>query len=381
MPDTLPDNSVGLVTPQLLEFDEPLALECGHVLANFELMVETYGELNATASNAILICHALTGHHHAAGYHKMEDAKAGWWDTCIGPGKPIDTNRFFVVSLNNLGGCHGSTGPTTINPETGRTWGPTFPQVTVKDWVHSQARLADRLGIHQWVAVVGGSLGGMQALQWSITYPNRLAHALVIAAAAKLSAQNIAFNEIARQAILSDPHYQDGWYSEADKMPWAGLALARMVGHITYQSDDGMRYKFGRELKDGDWQNGMDDVQFQVESYLQHQGASFSKFFDANTYFLMTRVLDYFDPAREHDNKLVDTLKAARCRFLLISFTTDWRFSPRRSEEMVTALIRAHQPVSYAVIDDPGGHDAFLLSNKDYHQVLRTYLGRLPDHA
>jgi homoserine O-acetyltransferase len=376
MPAAIPEDSVGLVTPRKLHFDQPLALSCGRSLAQWDLMVETYGELDAAATNAVLICHALSGHHHAAGYHSMEERKPGWWDAAIGPGKAIDTNRFFVVSLNNLGGCHGSTGPNSRNPATGKPYGPDFPIITVQDWVNSQARLADRLGIRQWAAVVGGSLGGMQALQWSISYPERVRHCVVIASAAKLSAQNIAFNEVARQAITRDPQFHDGHYYEKGVVPRTGLMLARMVGHITYLSDDGMREKFGRELKDGKLSFDF-NPQFEVESYLQYQGERFSSSFDANTYLLMTKALDYFDPAGERGHDLAAALEPARCGYLVISFTTDWRFSPERSRELVDGLIAAGKPVSYAEIDAPQGHDAFLIPIPRYMEVLGRYLERI----
>ncbi len=367
--------SVGLVTPRLERFEAPFALASGATLPGFELAVETYGELNAAGSNAVLVCHALSGHHHAAGYHSEADRKPGWWDCAIGPGKPIDTKRFFVVSLNNLGGCHGSTGPRSINPATGRPYGPDFPRITVRDWVRSQALLADRLGIDHWAVVIGGSLGGMQAMQWAIDYPERVRHAVLIAAAPRLSAQNIAFNEIARQSILSDPNFLGGRYAEAGVIPEKGLKLARMVGHVTYQSDDGLREKFGRAIKSGDFSGG-NDVEFQVESYLHYQGRSFSQHFDANTYLLMTYALDHFDPAREFDDDLSEALAMASARFLVISFTTDWRFSTQRSREIVEALINAGRNVAYAEIDAPQGHDAFLLPIPRYFDVLRAYLGR-----
>ncbi|QJD71930.1 homoserine O-acetyltransferase [Marinobacterium sp. LSUCC0821] len=376
MPDTLPADSVGIVTPEIYRFDEPLELCSGKVLPSYELMVETYGELNSEASNAILICHALSGHHHAAGFHSMDEKKPGWWDSSIGPGKPIDTNRFFVVALNNLGGCHGSTGPTSINPETGLQYGPDFPVVTVRDWVNSQARLADRLGIQRWAAVVGGSLGGMQAMQWSIDYPDRLGHALVIASSSKLTAQNIAFNEVARQAITKDPQFHEGRFYEHDVLPKTGLALARMIGHITYLSDDGMGEKFGREMK-SDKLSFDFNTQFQVESYLQYQGERFSTAFDANTYLLMTKALDYFDPASEFDNDLAKALSKASCGFLVVSFTTDWRFAPERSREITDALVEANRDVSYAEIDSDHGHDAFLISSPRYDAVLAAYLNRV----
>ena len=366
-------DSVGLVEPRLARYDQPLTLQCRETLPGFELVYETYGELNAARSNAVLVCHALSGDHHAAGFHSPEDRKPGWWDSCIGPGKPIDTAKFFVVSLNNLGGCNGSTGPLSVNPATGEPWGASFPAVTVKDWVKTQAMLADTLGIERFAAVAGGSLGGMQALQWAIDYPERIGHAIVIAAAPKLSAQNIAFNEIARQAILSDPDFLDGRYFEAEKRPRKGLTLARMVGHVTYLSDDSMGVKFGRELKSGDIQSAQ-DVQFQVESYLHYQGTSFSERFDANTYILMTRALDYFDPALDYGGDLVAALKEATARFLVLSFSSDWRFSPERSNEIVDALVEARKDVANATVEAPHGHDSFLLPNERYFDVLRTYL-------
>ena len=375
MPIKYPADSVGLVTPQKFEFTEPLALACGRTLEQYQLMVETYGTLNEDKSNAILICHALSGHHHVAGYHEGE-TKPGWWDSAIGPGKPIDTNIFFVVGLNNLGGCHGSSGPNQPDPATGKPYGPDFPLMTVKDWVESQARLADRLGIQQWAAVIGGSLGGMQALQWSITYPDRLRHCMVIAAAPKLSAQNIAFNEVARQAISKDPQFYNGRYYDVDEVPKTGLMLARMVGHITYLSDDGMREKFGREMRVGKLTFDF-NPQFEVESYLQYQGERFSTSFDANTYLLMTKALDYFDPAAEFNDDLAAALQQVRAKFMLVAFTTDWRFSPERSREILDALVDAGKEVSYAEVDAPQGHDAFLIPIPRYMEIFRTYMGRV----
>jgi homoserine O-acetyltransferase len=376
MPDVIPHDSVGLVSPRTQHFDKPLTLRSGRVLPQYDLVYETYGELNADCSNAILICHALSGDHHAAGYHSMDDKKPGWWDSCIGPGKPIDTRRFYVVALNNLGGCAGSTGPTSINPETGEVYGPEFPIVVVRDWVQSQARLADVLGIQQWAAVVGGSLGGMQVLRWSIQYPDRLKHAVVIASAPKLSAQNIAFNEVARQAIAKDPDFHDGWYHKWGTIPKSGLMQARMLGHLTYLSDDAMREKFGRELREGKL-NFSFAPEFEVESYLHHQGEKFSTRFDANTYMLMTKALDYFDPARDYDNDLVKCLRQSTCDFLVVSFTTDWRFAPERSLEIVNALTHADKNVSYACIESTNGHDAFLLPIPRYLNLFHAYMERV----
>jgi len=372
------EHSVGLVEPAKARFEEPLALACGRTLPEYELVYETYGALNDERSNAVLICHALSGNHHAAGYHSNDDKKPGWWDECIGPGKPIDTNRFYVVSLNNLGGCHGSTGPSSTNPETGEPWGPNFPPLRARDWVDSQARLADYLGIDCWAAVIGGSLGGMQAMRWSLEYPERIKHCIVIAAAMKLSAQNLAFNEVARQAILSDPAFANGHYMEQGTLPAQGLALARMVGHITYLSDHAMANKFGRDLRSGSFEQGSaDNVEFQVQSYLRYQGSQFSGNFDANTYMLMTRALDYFDLAREYDNDAVAAFRHASCGFLVMSFSTDWRFSPERSREIVDALIAADRPVTYAEIEANEGHDAFLLPIPRYMDVFSAYMRRV----
>ena len=378
MPETIPADSVGLVKPQKLAFDTPLALDCGRTLSSYDLVYETYGELNADASNAILICHALSGDHHAAGYHSEEDRKPGWWESCIGPGKPIDTNHFFVVSANNLGGCKGSTGPMSINPEKNKPYGPDFPIVTVKDWVRSQAHLADALGIKQWAAVIGGSLGGMQALQWAIDFPDRLRHSVVIAAAPKLSAQNIGFNEVARQAIMSDPEFHQGHYYEHNVIPRRGLMLARMLGHITYLSDESMRSKFGRDLREGKLNFGF-DVEFQVESYLRYQGRSFVEQFDANTYLLMTKALDYFDPAADYDNDLAAALKQSKAKFLVVSFTSDWRFAPKRSREIVKALLDSQKDVCYSEIKAHHGHDAFLIPIPDYLDVFSRYMNRLKE--
>ncbi|KAA0016055.1 homoserine O-acetyltransferase [Salinicola corii] len=376
MSASFPSDSVGLVTPQTATFESPLALACGKTLERFELVYETYGMLNAERSNAVLICHALSGHHHAAGFHSADELKPGWWDAYIGPGKVIDTDRFFVVSLNNLGGCHGSTGPGSVDPQTSRQWGPTFPVMTVADWVHSQARLADRLGIERFAAVVGGSLGGMQAMQWTIAYPERVANAAVIAATPRLSAQNIAFNEVARQAIRSDPDFHDGWYADHGAIPKLGLKLARMIGHITYLSEHSMGSRFGRDLRSDQLNFGY-DVEFQVESYLRHQGDTFSTRFDANTYLLMTKALDYFDPAGQYDGDLAAALAPADCPFLVVSFTTDWRFAPARSRELVNALLRAGKAVSYVNVDSPHGHDAFLLPNDQYESIFGSFMRRI----
>ncbi|MGO2506877.1 homoserine O-acetyltransferase MetX [Psychrobacter alimentarius] len=433
--------SVGIVTPQIFHFAEPLTLECNRTLPSFDLIVETYGTLNSDKSNAVLICHALSGSHHAAGFHSSDDKKAGWWDNMIGPNKAIDTNQFYVVCVNNIGSCFGSTGPTTTNPDSvhsdeptnehsePQVYGPDFPLVTIKDWVKTQAMLSDRLGIDVWHAVVGGSMGGMQALQWSVDYPDRLKRCVVIASTPKLSAQNIAFNEVARQSILSDPDFKDGRYLQAGTYPRRGLILARMVGHITYLTDDAMKAKFGRDLKSGKFMYGY-DVEFQVESYLRYQGERFSENFDANTYLLMTKALDYFDPTRgylahdcpsapstettepvteledsigasveasktatqieleddlavisnnEHNRQQeLTALKAAfahtQCQYLVVSFTTDWRFAPERSQEIVDALMATGKPVNYINVDAPHGHDSFLFDIPRYMGAVKGFL-------
>lgn len=380
MPDSIPIDSVGIVEPQRVVFDAPLTLACGRTLQQHELIYETYGELNDDASNAVLICHALSGHHHAAGYHSADERKPGWWDSCIGPGKVIDTRRFFVVCPNNIGGCHGSTGPKSIDPETGEIYGPDFPPLRCRDWVNSQRMLMRHLGIEQWAAVIGGSLGGMQAMRWALEFPDELRYCAVIASAMKLSAQNIAFNEVARQAIVSDPDYYEGHYLNHDTLPKRGLALARMVGHITYLSEDGMRQKFGRDLKAGDLALGKDEqIEFQVESYLRYQGDSFSKLFDANTYLLMTKALDYFDLAREYSDDPVAAFSHANCDFFVASFTSDWRFSPSRSREIVDALVTSGKAVSYVEIDANQGHDAFLMPIPAYLKAFGAWMQRVGD--
>jgi homoserine O-acetyltransferase len=367
--------SVGRVEPQTAHFAEPLKLRSGPVLPAYDLVYETYGQLNADASNAVLVCHALSGSHHVAG-HYTDPASTGWWDNLVGPGKPLDTRKFFVIGVNNLGGCYGSTGPHSPNPASSEPWGADFPFVTVEDWVHSQARLADRLGIRRFAAVMGGSLGGMQALSWTLQYPERVGHALVIAAAPRLSAENIAFNEVARQAILTDPDFHGGDYYRHGVVPARGLRLARMVGHITYLSDDAMAAKFGRSLRHGKAVYNF-DVEFEIESYLRYQGDKFAGYFDANTYLLTTKALDYFDPAFEFGGKLSAALARAEAEFLVVSFTTDWRFSPARSREIVQALVHNQRRVSYAEIDCPAGHDSFLLDDVHYHGLLRAYFDRI----
>lgn len=370
------DNSVGIVTAQRATFDTPLAFRSGAVLPRCELVYETYGTLNPDKSNAILVCHALSGHHHVAGFYADDPKNTGWWDNMIGPGKPLDTDKFFVIGVNNLGGCHGSTGPSSIAPETGKPYGANFPVVTVEDWVESQARLADQLGIRKFAAVMGGSLGGMQAIQWSLSFPERVRHALVIAAAPHLTAENIAFNDVARNAILTDPDFFGGNFYEHGVVPRRGLRLARMLGHITYLSDNAMADKFGRSLRSGKLGYGY-DIEFEIESYLRYQGDKFASYFDANTYLLMTKALDYFDPAREYGGDLDKAFLAAQADFLVVSFTTDWRFVPERSREIVNALSHNHRNVSYAEIASSHGHDSFLMPDQHYHEVMRSYLDRV----
>ncbi|HSI45014.1 MAG TPA: homoserine O-acetyltransferase [Methylophilus sp.] len=366
-------NSVGIVKAQVAHFNQPLTLQSGAVLPQYHIAYETYGELNATKSNAVLICHALSGNHHVAGRYSAEDKYPGWWDNLIGPGRPLDTNKFFVIGLNNLGGCHGSSGPSSVDPLTDRPYSATFPVVTVEDWVDSQARLLDYLGIEQLAAVIGGSLGGMQALQWNIAYPERVRHAFVIASAPNLTAQNMAFNEVARQAIITDPEFYEGDYYNHGTVPRRGLRIARMLGHITYLSDDVMGEKFGRKLRHGELKYSF-DVEFEMESYLRYQGDKFAGEFDANTYLRMTRALDYFDPAKAFGGDLSQALKHAKAKFIVISFTTDWRFSPSRSREIVQALLDNALPVKYAEVTSAHGHDAFLMPDPHYHDIMRAYL-------
>ena len=371
-----PSGSVGAVLARRVAFDRPVQLKSGAVIDRYELAYETYGTLNAARSNAILVCHALNAAHHVAGYYADDPGNVGWWDNMVGPGKPVDTDRFFVLGVNNLGGCHGSTGPAAINPATGKPWGAGFPLVTVEDWVEVQARLADHLGVERFAAAMGGSLGAMQALQWTMSYPERIGNALVIAAAPKLSAQNIAFNEVARQAIMTDPDFHGGNFYEHGTVPRRGLRLARMLGHITYLSDDAMAEKFGRALRRGEVKFDF-EVEFEIESYLRYQGDKFSDYFDANTYLRITKALDYFDPAAAHGGNLSAALALAQARFLVVSFTSDWRFSPARSREIVKALVDNRLDCTYAEIDAPHGHDAFLMEDRSYHSLVRAYLNSL----
>lgn len=373
--------SLGVVKPETLHFAEPLSLQSGASIANYNLVVETYGKLNAKKDNAVLICHALNASHHVAGISADNPENIGWWDNMVGPGKPVDTKKFFVIGVNNLGSCFGSTGPMSINPATGKPYGASFPVVTVEDWVNAQARVADHFQIEKFAAVMGGSLGGMQAMAWSMMYPNRVANCIVVASTPKLSAQNIAFNEVARSAILSDPDFHGGDYYAHNVKPRRGLRVARMIGHITYLSDDDMAEKFGRELRraegDSDEYNFSFDVEFEVESYLRYQGEKFADYFDANTYLLITRALDYFDPAKAYANNLSAAMKDVVAKFLVVSFTTDWRFAPDRSREIVKALLDNKLDVSYGEIDASHGHDAFLLEDPRYHGLVRAYFEQI----
>jgi homoserine O-acetyltransferase/O-succinyltransferase len=384
-----------IAQPQTLHFAEPLLLQSGKSMRAYDLTYETYGTLNADKSNAVLVCHALNASHHVAGVYANADAKiqeksAGWWDNMIGPGKPVDTDHFFVIGVNNLGSCFGSTGPMHVNPDTQQVYGADFPVVTVEDWVNAQALLMDKLGIETLAALMGGSLGGMQALSWTLQYPERVRHAVVIASAPNLTAENIAFNEVARRAIVTDPDFHEGHFYSHGVIPKRGLRIARMIGHITYLSDDVMNAKFGRQLKQS---LGLDsskaanntdaysyttqEVEFQIESYLRHQGDKFAEYFDANTYLLITRALDYFDPARKFGGDLTKALAIAKAKFLLVSFTTDWRFSPSRSRELVKALLDNNRDVSYAEIDAPHGHDAFLLDDPRYTSLVSSYFNSI----
>jgi homoserine O-acetyltransferase/O-succinyltransferase len=367
-----------IATPQSMQFDAPLPLQSGASIRGYTVVYETYGTLNADKSNAVLVCHALNASHHVAGVYEGQDKSEGWWDNMIGPGKPLDTNKFFVIGVNNLGSCFGSTGPMHINPDTGAVYGADFPVVTVEDWVDAQARLLDAMGIQTLAAVMGGSLGGMQALSWTLRYPQRVRHCIGVATAPNLTAENIAFNEVARRAIATDPDFHGGNFYQHNTIPKRGLRIARMVGHITYLSDDVMNEKFGRQLREGiDLKYSTQEVEFQIESYLRYQGDKFAEYFDANTYLLITRALDYFDPAKAFAGDLSQALAKATAKFLIISFTTDWRFSPTRSREIVKALLDNKHTVSYAEIDAPHGHDAFLLDDARYMNVVRTYFANV----
>ena len=365
-------NSIGIVKPKIFKCADPIKLSCGMTLDNYELIYETYGKLNKNKDNAVLVCHALSGNQHVAGRHKKTDKHPGWWDSLVGPGKPLNTNKFFVIGINNLGGNEGSTGPKSINPKTKKVWGSSFPIITVEDWVKTQKTLINYLGIQRLSSVIGGSLGGMQALEWNLQFPNEVKNTIIIAAAPNLTAQNIAFNEVARQSIITDPDFQKGNFYTKKNKPKRGLRVARMLGHITYLSNDAMKSKFGRKKKNKDFQYNF-NTEFEIESYLNYQGDKFAKEFDANTYIRMTKALDYYDPTKQNKKKLSAVFKKIKSKFLVISFTSDWRFPPARSKEIVKSLLDNNINVSYAEISAESGHDAFLMSDDHYHEILNSF--------
>jgi homoserine O-acetyltransferase len=365
-------NSIGIVKPKIFKCADPIKLSCGMTLDNYELIYETYGKLNKNKDNAVLVCHALSGNQHVAGRHKKTDKHPGWWDSLVGPGKPLNTNKFFVIGVNNLGGNEGSTGPKSINPKTKKVWGSSFPIITVEDWVKTQKTLINYLGIQRLSSVIGGSLGGMQALEWNLQFPNEVKNTIIIAAAPNLTAQNIAFNEVARQSIITDPDFQKGNFYTKKNKPKRGLRVARMLGHITYLSNDAMKSKFGRKKKNKDFQYNF-NTEFEIESYLNYQGDKFAQEFDANTYIRMTKALDYYDPTKQNKKKLSAVFKKIKSKFLVISFTSDWRFSPARSKEIVKSLLDNNINVSYAEISAESGHDAFLMSDDHYHEILNSF--------
>lgn len=365
-------NSIGIVKPKIFKCADPIKLSCGMTLDNYELIYETYGKLNKNKDNAVLVCHALSGNQHVAGRHKKTDKHPGWWDSLVGPGKPLNTNKFFVIGINNLGGNEGSTGPKSINPKTKKVWGSSFPIITVEDWVKTQKTLINYLGIQRLSSVIGGSLGGMQALEWNLQFPNEVKNTIIIAAAPNLTAQNIAFNEVARQSIITDPDFQKGNFYTKKNKPKRGLRVARMLGHITYLSNDAMKSKFGRKKKNKDFKYNF-NTEFEIESYLNYQGDKFAKEFDANTYIRMTKALDYYDPTKQNKKKLSAVFKKIKSKFLVISFTSDWRFSPARSKEIVKSLLDNNINVSYAEISAESGHDAFLMSDDHYHEILNSF--------
>jgi len=369
-------NNNWIVKSKQFKSVSPLKLSSGKVLDEYELTYETYGNLNKNKNNAVLVCHALSGNHHLAGKYSNTDKHPGWWDNLIGPNKSLDTNKFFVIGINNLGGSDGSSGPKSINKKTKKPWGSKFPIATVEDWVNSHEALITSLNISKLAGVVGGSLGGMQAIQWSLQFPERIKHAIVIAAAPNLTAQNIAFNEVARQSIITDPDFNKGNYYEKNTHPSRGLRIARMLGHITYLSDDVMESKFGRKLKNKDYQYDF-STEFEIESYLNYQGDKFAKEFDANTYIRMTKALDYYDPANGSKPNLSKIFKKIKSKFLVIAFTSDWRFSPDRSKEIVKALLDNNLDVKYAEITAASGHDAFLMAEPRYHAILKSYFNKI----
>jgi homoserine O-acetyltransferase len=353
--------------------DRPLKLDAGVDLAPFQIAYKTYGTLNAERSNAVLVCHALTGDQHAASENPVT-RKPGWWDTMVGPGKPIDTERYFVICPNVIGACLGTTGPASINPKTGAPWGLDFPVITVRDMVRAQAMLLDDLGIETLFAVAGGSMGGMQVLQWAASYPQRVFAALPIACATRHSAQNIAFHEVGRQAVMADPEWRQGRYLVEGANPRRGLAVARMGAHITYLSDAALHRKFGRKFQDRDNLTFSFDADFEVESYLRHQGSTFVDRFDANSYLYLTRAMDYFDLAADYDGAVANAFKGTGTRFCVISFTSDWLFPTPESRAIVHALNAGGARVSFAEIVTDKGHDAFLLDEPELLAIVRGFL-------
>lgn len=353
--------------------DQPLRLDCGIDLKPFQIAYKTYGELNADRSNAVLICHALTGDQHVANVHPVT-GKPGWWETLVGPGRPLDPSRYFIICSNVIGGCMGSTGPASINPATGKVWGLDFPVITIPDMVRAQAMLIDRLGIDTLFAVVGGSMGGMQVLQWTAAYPKRVYSALAIACSTRHSAQNIAFHELGRQAVMADPDWHNGAYADQGIHPHRGLAVARMAAHITYLSDAALHRKFGRRMQDRELPTFSFDADFQVESYLRYQGSSFVERFDANSYLYLTRAMDYFDIAGDHGGVLAKAFAGIETRFCVVSFTSDWLFPTSESRALVHALNASSARVSFAEIETDRGHDAFLLDVPEFFDISRAFL-------
>ncbi len=353
--------------------DRPLRLDAGVLLGDLQIAYQTYGTLNAARSNAVLVCHALTGDQHAANLNPVT-GKPGWWETLVGPGLPIDTDRFFVICANVLGGCMGTTGPSSTNPATGRPYGLDMPLVTIRDMVNAQAMLLDHLGIEKLLCVAGGSMGGMQVLQWAASYPERVFSALAIATAARHSAQNIAFHEVGRQAIMADPDWHGGHYLAAGVNPQRGLAVARMAAHITYMSDQALHRKFGRKLQNRQMPTFGFDADFQVESYLRHQGEAFVQRFDANSYLYVTRAMDYFDLAADYDDVLANAFRGSKTRFCVVSFTSDWLFPTGGAREIVHALNASGASVSFAEVASDKGHDAFLLEEPELFAIARGFL-------
>jgi homoserine O-acetyltransferase len=376
--------TLGEIRHQIAHFPAPFPLDCGTVLPGVEVAYRTYGTLNADISNVVLVCHALTADQYLAERHPIT-GRPGWWEAVVGPGRPIDTERFFVICANVLGSCIGSTGPRSINPATGEPWGTAFPPVTIRDMVRAQKLLVEHLGIARLFAVVGGSMGGMQTLEWAATYPSMVFAAVPIATAPFHSAQNIAFHEVGRQAIFADPDYADGRYWETGAVPARGLAVARMAAHITYLSEQALTRKFGRRLqasvdKPGETLSLFGDM-FEVESYLRHQGSAFVRRFDANSYLTITRAMDYFDLAAEHDGDLSAPFRGTRTRFCVVSFTSDWLFPTAQSRSIARALNRAAANVSFVEIATDKGHDAFLLDEPDFHRTLAGFLAGCAEHA